>query len=278
MTQSSRSPVIALGARLALAASTVLAGVVFPSAAALAAGQQIEGVWSFNGGKVAIERQADGSLTGTVVEPTRFAECSHPIGEPMWTNMQLQSDGSYWGYHAWFFEDSGCVLNPELGKTAWRVLQTSGASYFLRACLSSPGTTQPTISAGGQAGAVTYGCVDSALVAGPPGALSVAGFTRAVSLPPTHKCLSRRSFQIHLRDPRNDPLKEIDIVLAARRLAVVRHGDVFASTINLRGLPKGAFTVRIHLTTVLGHRLSASRTYHTCAARRSLAPSDKRRK
>jgi hypothetical protein len=30
-------------------------------------------------------------------------------------------------------------------------------------------------------------------------------------------------------------------------------------------LPKGAFTVKIRATTILGHRLSANRTYHTCA-------------
>ena len=31
-----------------------------------------------------------------------------------------------------------------------------------------------------------------------------------------------------------------------------------------RACRKGAFTVKIRATTVLGHHLSASRTYHTC--------------
>ncbi len=281
----SRSTVLPAGARRALLMlAACVAGVSLTTASASASAGQIEGVWSFNGGKVAIERQADGTLTGTVVEPTRFAECSHPIGQPMWTDMQLQPDGSYWGYHAWFFENSGCMLNPTLGKTAWRVLGAPDGSYFLRACFSSPGTQQPTISASGQATGVTYGCVDSALVSPPPpAALDVAAFTQAVSLPSARQCVSRRDFQIHLRDPRNDPLKEVDVVLAGHHLAVRRHGDVFASTIDLRGLPKGAFTVHIRLTTVLGRRVSASRTYHTCingslAPKRSHASKGKRRK
>jgi hypothetical protein len=43
-----------------------------------------------------------------------------------------------------------------------------------------------------------------------------------------------------------------------------RKGKYIVATINLKGLPKGAFTVKIHATTVLGHTLSTSRTYHTC--------------
>jgi hypothetical protein len=231
---------------------------------------EIEGVWSFNGGRVAIQRQADGSYSGTVVAATKFAECPHPIGEVMWTGIHVREDDSYWGLHQWFFEGSGCMLNPQLGPTAWRVLSSSTGAHFLRACFSSPGTTQPVISPGGAASGVTYGCVDSALVSPPPSTSGEAGFKSAITLPSSRRCYSRRVFVIHVRDPRNDPIRDVLVRLGSHSLRVRRHGEHFVSTIDLRGRSKGTFTVRIYVTTVLGHRLTGSRTYHTCArARRS---------
>ena len=230
---------------------------------------------SFTGGEVAIQSQADGSFAGTVVQPTQFAQCSHPIGEAMWTAMRAQRDGSFWGLHEWFFEKAGCAVNPDRGPTAWRVLQTATGSRFLRACFSTPGTTQPTIAASGISAEVTYGCVDSALTSPPPSTSGAAGFRRAVSFPSTRKCLSRRRLRIHLHDPSNDPLKEVVVSLTGHRLQVLRHGNVFTSTIDLRGLPKGTFTVHVRLSTVLGHRLHGSRTFHTCVRRRR-APTHRR--
>jgi hypothetical protein len=255
-----------------LAALSLVRG---PAAAKAAPAPSIEGVWSFTGGEVAIQRQADGSFTGTVVQPTRFAECSHPIGETMWTAIHAQPDGSFWGLHEWFFEKAGCAVNPTPGPTAWRVLQTATGRRYLRACFSTPGTGQPTIAASGTSAAVSYGCVDSALTSPPPSTSGAAGFRSAVSLPSARKCFSRRRLRIHLHDPSNDPLKEVVVTLSGRRLRALRHGNVFTATIDLRGLPKGAFTVRIRLSTVLGHRLHGSRTYHTCVKRRR-APTRRR--
>jgi hypothetical protein len=232
-----------------------------PAAASFPA---IDGVWSFNGGKVAVQRQPDGTFMGTVVAATKFAECSHPIGEAMWTDMRARVDGSYWGLHRWFFEGAGCVLNPQLGPTAWRVLTSSTGAHFLRACFSTPGTMQPTISLTGSTEGVSYGCADSALISPPPSTSGAAGFKSAVTLPSSRRCLSRRAFTIHVRDPRNDPVREVVVKLAGRRLRVLRQGARFVSRIDLRGLPRGSFTVHIGVTTVLGHRLSGARTYHTC--------------
>jgi hypothetical protein len=256
------------GLRAAIALCLALACLVGAQAAHASA--PIEGVWSFNGGNVAIQREAGGTYTGTVVAATRFAECSHPIGEAMWTEMRLQGDGSYWGLHQWFFEGAACVLNPQRGPTAWRVIETHGGGRFLRACFSAPGASQPTISSSGATANVSYGCVDSALVAPPPRSGTEA-LKEAVSLPGTRRCYSHRAFTIHMKDPRNDPLKEVLLTLGRHKLRVKRHGNLFTSRVDLRGLPKGAFTVRIRLTTVLGHRFSTSRTYHTCTHRRGPA-------
>jgi hypothetical protein len=260
-------PRIRLSRSLLPALSALALALAFAQAPARAAdpvSTEIQGVWSFNGGRVAIQRQADSSYTGTVVAATKFAECPHPIGEVMWTGIRLREDGSYWGLHQWFFEGSNCVLNPQLGPTAWRVLSSSTGAHFLRACFSSPGSTQPTISPIGTSSAVTYGCVDSALVSPPPNTSGTAGFKSAITLPGAKQCFSRRVFVIHVRDPRNDPIHDVLVRLGSHSLRVRRHGAHFASTIDLRGRPKGTFTVRIYVTTVLGHRLTGSRTYHTC--------------
>ena len=75
----------------AIAATALLVAAAPPIAGAASS---IEGIWSFNGGKVAIQSQVGGTFVGTVVAPTKFAQCPHPIGEPMWTSLRPQADGS----------------------------------------------------------------------------------------------------------------------------------------------------------------------------------------
>jgi hypothetical protein len=233
---------------------------------ALASPSPIEGVWSFNGGKVAIHNEASGKFIGTVVAAARFSQCAHPVGEEMWTDIVAQPDGSFWGMHQWYFETPACAINPSLGPTAWRVMEAKGGAHFLIVCFSSPGTAQPTIAPSGTHADATFGCFESALVAP---LVEVRSLNDAAVLPDARKCFSHRYFHIHLRDPRFDPLKSAVVTLANRRITVMRHGRRFTAEINLRGLPKGAFTVKIQVTTVLGHHLGGTRTYHTCVRRRA---------
>jgi hypothetical protein len=179
----------------------------------------------------------------------------------MWTGITLQPDGSYWGKHQWYYETAECVANPQLGLTAWRVFQSPDGAAYLLVCFSSPGGPQPTIAADGATANVSYGCVRSAEVAPVSG---VESFAEAVGLPSAHECYSRRDFQIHFRQSKLDPFRQVVVKLARHTLTVKRHGSVFAATVDLKGLPRGAFTVRVRITTVLGHRISGSRTYHTC--------------
>jgi hypothetical protein len=236
--------------------------------ASASASSAIEGVWSFNGGKVAVQPAPGGSFVGTVVAPTKFALCSHPIGETMWTGIVPQPDGSYAGFHRWYFESEPCTPNPTPGPTAWRVLLNASGARFLRVCFSSPGSTAPLIAPSGTSTNVTYACVDSALIGALPSATTgsgeTRGFAQSVMLPANQKCLSRRIFRIHFKDPLNDPFKQVVVALRNRRLAISRHGRVFASVVSLKGLPAGRFTVNISATTVLGHRIAGSRTYRTC--------------
>ena len=234
----------------------------------------IEAVWAFNGGEVAIVHQDDGSYAGIVEAPTTFARCPHAVGERMWTEMRPQPDGSYWGLHQWFFETEACQPNPTLGPAAWRVVTDAGGTRSLLVCFSNPGTSQPRIPAAGTNEAVTYGCYESARLAGvptgstPSSRSGVADFRKTVGLPGNRVCLSRRAFRIHLHSPRFDPIAEVVVRIRGRRVAVDRRGTRFSSEISLRGLPRGAFTVSVHITTVLGHHLSGRRTYHTCVPTR----------
>ena len=257
---------------------TVLLAVASCLAVACAEAQAtpspIEAVWAFNGGEVAIVQQADGSYAGIVDAPTTFARCPHTVGERMWTGMHLQPDGSYWGLHQWFFETEACEKNPTLGPAVWRVVTGAGGTRSLHVCFSTPGSSQPRISPTGAPEAVTYGCFESARLAAVPVGSSpssrsgVEGFLKAVGLPSNHVCLSRRAFRIHLHSPRFDPIEEAVVRIGGKRVAVVKRGKRLSSEIDLRGLPRGVFTVTVHLTTVLGHHLSGHRTYHTCVSRR----------
>jgi hypothetical protein len=258
---------------LAIAAAMLLA--VGTTTTTAGASSSIEGIWSFNGGQIGVQRLANGTYSGTVVVAAKFAECAHPVGQEIWTGITAQSDGSYWGLHQWYSGE--CQENPLRGPTAWRVLEEIDGAHYLRVCFSHPGTSQPAIAAGGApreaseyaAHHVTYGCTDSALTASLPlapgsGKGGVAGSIERLTLPSARKCVSVRLFKIHLADPKYDPLKKVTVTLRAHKIATSRKGNYVIATIDLRGVPKGAFTIKVKATTVLGHHLSAKRTYHTC--------------
>lgn len=250
-----------------LAVTGAIAGVLALSAtagASEASTTSIEGVWAFSGGEIAVQKTVDGKYEGTVVKETTFAECAHPVGQEIWREITPQSDGSYWGLHQWYISEGGkCVLDPEyLGPTAWRTLVTSTGQRALEVCFSKPGTSQPLIAASGVASNDTYGCTTSALTA----AITNSGTESfsLVTIPSTKKCLSARSFLIHVHDPRNDAFKSITIKLAGKTFKATRHGATLTARVNLRGLPKGTFTLHISGVTVQGRHLKGSRTYHTC--------------
>jgi hypothetical protein len=228
----------------------------------------VEGVWSFNGGRIAVQSAQPGIFSGTVVAPTTFSLCTHPVGEDIWTKMVQQPDGSYWGLHQWFFESSECIRNPALGQTAWRVLQNAQGRY-LRACFSEPGSTlQPTISAAGVVADATFGCVDSSLVSTVPD-VSAARLAHYISFPRSKSCLSRQALRIRIHDPTNDPIETIVVTLSgggvSRKARVRREKAGAVAIVNLGGFPASTVTVKVQLTTILGQHLSGKRRYRRCA-------------
>jgi hypothetical protein len=248
----------------------LLLGLLALWPAAAGAEAPIEGVWSFTGGKVAIQEQAGGTFSGTVVAPTKFSQCYHPVGEEMWTQLRLQPDGSYYGLHQWYFATSECVPNPTLGLTAWRVLQAADGSKILRVCFSAPGSdSQPTIAPDGNYDGATFGCSDSARISSLP-SIKQSEAGKYLILPPNQGCIRRPRMKVRIHDPVSDPFKTIVVKLRSgkvhRRGAVKRHGHNAVATLNLRGLPRETFTVTVRTTTLLGSTLSSKRSYRVCSA------------
>jgi hypothetical protein len=88
------------------------------------------------------------------------------------------------------------------------------------------------------------------------------------SFPSRRSCTSRRAFTIRLHDPRGrERLVSAQIFVGKKRVAV-RRGKRLRARINLRGLPRGTFTVKVVARTNRGRRLTSRRTYHTCVPRR----------
>lgn len=299
-----RPPRIARHSKLALAA---LATAVLCLGGATAGASEdstspIVGIWSFNGGQIGVQRLSDGTYTGTVVAETTFAECPHPVGQPIWTGMTEHKDGLFTGYHQWY--EVECKINPTLGPTAWRVLEEPNGDRYMRVCFShpDPGTPEPPMPTISPDGApkepseyaehdVTYGCYNSKSIAPLPVVQGTSGgktgargggsgsssnssaegagkgplpTVDTLSLPATNKCLSAKLFVIRLKDPQYDPFKTVTIVFKGHKLKTTRHGAYVTATINLAGVHGKSFTVKVKATTVLGHTLSATRTYHRC--------------
>jgi hypothetical protein len=259
MLKHSRRPTALLLSLFALCA--------LPAAARAAA--DIEAVWSFNSGQVAVRANPDGSFTGTVIRPTLFATCPHPSGEQMWLGVRAQPDGSYWGGHQWY-NDAGCTQIPQRGNTAYRVLVRPDGARFLRVCFSPPETPeiQPKIAPDGSSTDAANGCSDSDLVSELPAGTPKIDKIATLPKQGKRKCLSRRAFTIRLKEPAGDALNTASVFLNRKRVEI-RRSDRITAPIRLTGLPKGRYTVKIVAKTVLGKTIQGSRKYRTCAKKRS---------
>ena len=93
-------------------------------------------------------------------------------------------------------------------------------------------------------------------------------FKSLVTLPATskHACVSRRLFRIRLTKPKRDTISSAVVVLNGKTLKRIA-GKRLGSVVDLRGLPKGRFTVKITLRLQSGSTVTGARTYRTCAAK-----------
>jgi hypothetical protein len=86
-------------------------------------------------------------------------------------------------------------------------------------------------------------------------------------LPSTKKCVSRRGFRIRLRNPKGTTIAAAVVKLNGKPVAT-RRGKRVTAPIDLRGLPKGTFVVKISILLSNGRTITGTRRYRTCAPRR----------
>jgi hypothetical protein len=86
-------------------------------------------------------------------------------------------------------------------------------------------------------------------------------------LPSTKRCVSRRNFEIRIKKRRGRTYATANIFLNSKQV-VARRGSRVTAPIDLRGLPKGRFTVRIVVVTVTGEVIAGTRKYRTCTKKR----------
>ncbi|HUR84522.1 MAG TPA: hypothetical protein VMY78_04195 [Solirubrobacteraceae bacterium] len=241
---------------LALAAAMVL---VAPSGAGAAA--DVEGIWSYRGGQVAVQAAADGTFEGTVIRRAAFSDCVHPVGEQIWSGIVAQPDGSYRGGHRWFA--AGCRETIGFGAAAYRVL----GSGTLRVCFADPASTtvRPAIATDGIPAHIERPCADFERVALPARTSSLRDIT---DLPSSRRCRTSRSLTIKLRDPDGDALSSVVVSRDGKRVPVPP-GPAATAVVTLAGLPSGGYVVKVHATTVLGRIIAGARHYRTCTAART---------
>lgn len=250
--------------------AVLVASLAFGVFASAASAANIEGVWSFNGGTVGVQGLSNGTFQGTVVSPTSFATCTHPVGQVMWTDIREGEDGSYRGWHQWY-RGANCETVSHLGRTAWRVLSQLDGSKYLLVCFSKPGDfTVPTIAPDGRTENATYGCVQSNLIAPIPGSVGSTvdlSFGKLVSLPDDSKC--RRKLSVVLRNPKYDPLKHVVIWVNGKVAARVKGFEGVKKHVVLKVPPAaGSYSVTVRAITVLDHRRTGHRRYRKCGRSR----------
>lgn len=86
---------------------------------------------------------------------------------------------------------------------------------------------------------------------------------KPVQLPSAKVCRSRRDFLIRLREPKRGRIRSAKVFVNGKRVRVLR-GKRIRARVNLRGLPKGRYTVRVVVRTTLGRRIVSKRRYRTC--------------
>jgi hypothetical protein len=93
-----------------------------------------------------------------------------------------------------------------------------------------------------------------------------------IDLPSSKKCVSRRKFRIRIRQPGGIKIQTALVFVNGKKVRVLKR-KVFrklrhVAGVNLRGLPRGTFTVRIVVLTTAGKTITGKRKYHTCTKKR----------
>jgi hypothetical protein len=134
-----------------------------------------------------------------------------------------------------------------------------------------------SVPPGGSATFSHYTTFSPTGVAGPPPPVSSGPAPPAfgqggfVSAPSNRRCVSRRNFRIRIRRKRGFTIEQAIVFVNGRRVAV-RKGRRLTARVDLRGLPKGRFRVRITVILSDGRVITGTRKYRTCSRKRRGRP------
>jgi hypothetical protein len=84
-----------------------------------------------------------------------------------------------------------------------------------------------------------------------------------VTVPTRRPCTSRRRLSIHLHAHRGERVTSI-VVMIDHRTVASRHPRHGIARIDLRGLPRGSFTIRVSARTNRARTIRLTRRYRTC--------------
>jgi hypothetical protein len=106
----------------------------------------------------------------------------------------------------------------------------------------------------------------------PPGLPPIFGPGGVVQAPSNRRCVSRRRFRIRVRERGGIRIQTALVFLNRKKLKVLKR-RVFqrkrhTASVDLRGLPRGVFTLRIVVLTTEGETKRGTRKYRTCTKRR----------
>jgi hypothetical protein len=85
----------------------------------------------------------------------------------------------------------------------------------------------------------------------------------AFVLPPSTQCVSKRRFTIHVRQWRGLTWEKVVVALNGKQIKTIGRSNQTA-LVNLVGLPKGTFALKITATATNGETATGTRVYHTC--------------
>ncbi|MGD1057213.1 MAG: hypothetical protein ABR992_07345 [Solirubrobacteraceae bacterium] len=93
---------------------------------------------------------------------------------------------------------------------------------------------------------------------------SLPGTEGVIVAPSNKQCVSRRDFIIHIQQIKGVSYRSASVYVNSNPVDVLK-GARFHARVDLRGLPKGRYTVKITVTTASGRQITGTRAYHTCA-------------
>jgi hypothetical protein len=131
--------------------------------------------------------------------------------------------------------------------------------------VSQTGTMSGTYVASHTGGSTQTSTQDGTWQLSPQPNPEVFGSSGIVQAPSAKACVSRRSFTIHIRKIDGLDYRQVVVYVAGHRVKVLK-GHGISAVVDLRGLPRGTYVVKITVLTTGGTKLTGTRVYHTCRA------------